>query len=354
MSQKKTNLLVLGVGGNVSQGILKAITRSSVNCHVIGGCIDSHAMGLYMCDQAVITPLATYPVFVKWLIETCNKYDIAGVMCGVWPVLNVKAENKTLIEESTNAKLIVSSYDKFKICGDKLLTAEWLKENGLNYPRSVDAQDENGIQQLVQDCQYPLFAKPRDGKGSQGIMKIKSAEDLAIVKQKTNFVIQEYLGDAASEYTAATFTDCSGLSRGCIIFRRQLLEGTTVSAEVVDSQIIREEVMAITSALKPMGPCNIQLRMDKERPVCFEINLRYSGTTPIRANLGFNDVEAGIRHYILGEQGSELPHVTRGVALRYWNEIYIDPDLLNECKESGELAVPTRAIQSLETFGRRA
>ncbi len=79
--------------------------------------------------------------------------------------------------------------------------------------------------------------------------------------------------------------------------RRDLLEGTTYRAEA-DFPEIRREAVRIAEALKPMGPSNIQLRMHGGRPVCFEINIRFSGTTPIRARLGFNDVEAALNHYV--------------------------------------------------------
>jgi len=350
--QKNLNLLVLGVGGNVSQGILKALAASSLQCNVIGGCVDARSMGLYVCDHAVVSPFATDPHFIDWLIETCRKHNVAGVLSGVEPVLNLLAEHKLDIERQTGAKLIVSPPDKLAICEDKLRTAEWLKDNGLNYPRSVDAKDESGVHRLVEECGYPLFAKPRDGKGSHGIMRIESPDDLAPVICHENYVIQEYLGDPANEFTAATFSDRDGKVRGCIVFQRQLLEGTTVSAQVVDVPEVRAEVMAISNALKPLGACNMQLRLANGRAVCFEINLRYSGTTPIRANLGFNDVEAGVRHYILGEPAYDLPHVTQGISLRFWNEIYISQEALDACDLNRELSGPCDAIERFERFGR--
>lgn len=175
-------------------------------------------MGLYVCDHAVISPFATDPNFIDWLIETCRKHKVEGVLSGVEPVLNVLAKHKKDIERRSGAKLIVSSPEKLATCDDKLRTAEWLKDNGLNYPRSVDAQDESRVSRLAEECGYPLFAKPRDGKGSHGIMSIQSPSDLASVIRRQNYVIQEYLGDLANEFTAATFTDRDGKVRGCIVF----------------------------------------------------------------------------------------------------------------------------------------
>ena len=51
------NVLVLGVGGNVSQGILKALAVSKLSCRVIGACIGSLSFGLYTVDQPIFRRL---------------------------------------------------------------------------------------------------------------------------------------------------------------------------------------------------------------------------------------------------------------------------------------------------------
>ena len=38
-----------------------------------------------------------------------------------------------------------------------------------------------------------------------------------------------------------------------------------------------DEAMRIAAALKPMGPCNVQMRIADGRAVCFEVNVRFSG-----------------------------------------------------------------------------
>jgi carbamoyl-phosphate synthase large subunit len=122
--------------------------------------------------------------------------------------------------------------------------------------------------------------------------------------------------------------------------RRTLLHGTTSVAEIGEFNEVRNEARKIAQALNPLGPSNIQLRVSNERPVCFEINIRFSGTTPIRAQFGFNDVEASIRHFLLGETDYVLPEITEGVALRYWNEAYIDLDAYGQLKKTGFLKNP--------------
>jgi carbamoyl-phosphate synthase large subunit len=125
------------------------------------------------------------------------------------------------------------------------------------------------------------------------------------------------------EYTAGCFSSSAGEVQGSIVMRRSLAAGTTVEAELGDFPEPRAEAVRIAEQLRPLGPCNVQLREHQGRPVCFEINVRFSGTTPIRAHYGFNEVEAALRQFVLGETAA-LPAITSGRAVRYWNEVYID------------------------------
>jgi carbamoyl-phosphate synthase large subunit len=72
------------------------------------------------------------------------------------------------------------------------------------------------------------------------------------------------------------------------------------------------------------------MRIHEGRPTCFELNVRFSGTTPIRAHLGFNEVDAALRHFVLGEPVPELPRVESGTALRFWDEVYVDDAAIAE------------------------
>jgi carbamoyl-phosphate synthase large subunit len=133
--------------------------------------------------------------------------------------------------------------------------------------------------------------------------------------------------------------------------RRELLEGTTYRAEVGLFPEVRAEAVRIAAALRPVGPCNVQLRVSDGRPVCFEVNVRFSGTTPLRARLGFNDVESCIRHYVLGEPAYDLPLVTQGVALRYWNELYPDLEASGQMVRSRYMADPKVHPLLIENYG---
>ena len=86
------------------------------------------------------------------------------------------------------------------------------------------------------------------------------------------------------------------------------------------------------TALAPFGPANFQFRIDRHGAVkVFEINARFSGTTPLRAKAGFNEVELCLRHLVGGEK-VEQPKVEQLVFLRHWSETVLRPEELLESK----------------------
>jgi carbamoyl-phosphate synthase large subunit len=90
------------------------------------------------------------------------------------------------------------------------------------------------------------------------------------------------------------------------------------------NQKIRDYCYTICKKFDSSGPLNIQLRLDeRDNPVCFEINLRFSGTTPIRAEFGFNDVHASINEYVLNYPVKDVLKFSFGYSLRFMNEMYV-------------------------------
>lgn len=352
MSDGRTlNVLVLAVGGNVSQGILKALHRSSLSCRVIGADISPQQFGLYTTDASYVGPWAHAENFISWLEERCNKESVDVVLTGAEAVLSILSQQKDFLEQNTGTQVIVSSPGVEAICADKLRTCEWLRGAGLPSPRFAASEDVKALRQLAGDLGYPLIAKPRIGGGARGIFVVENEDDLAYAGRKSGYVIQEMLGTSDEEYTAGCFCDRNGAVCGTIVMRRELLAGTTYRAYVVDAPEVREAAEAITRALRPLGPCNIQMRMTERGPVCFEMNPRFSGTTPMRAHFGFNEVEAAIRHYVLGEDRVSLPMVTTGTCLRYWNELYVNPEAEAALVQDHTLPDPHALPSVLETYG---
>jgi len=351
---RNLTVLVLGVGGTVSQGILKALDLMAPRPRVVGACVSHLSAGLYTTDRAYVSPYAADPDFPTWLEDICRREEVDAVLSGVEPVLDVLAAHVDELRERTGAIAVVSAPSCLTIGQDKLETACWLADQGLNAPRSADAGDTAEVDRLLDALGYPLIAKPRLGKAAQGVMEIRTDAELAYARQRPGYVVQESLGDPGGEYTVACFSDIDGQLRGTFSMHRELAEGTTYRARVGEYPEVTAEARRIAAALKPAGPANVQLRLVDGRPVCFEINVRFSGTAPIRARLGFNDVEAALRQFVLGEEAVDLPLITAGpVALRYWNELYVDPQAAGALERDGRLDDPAAHPLAIEDYGIR-
>jgi carbamoyl-phosphate synthase large subunit len=305
-----TGLLVLGVGSNVSQGIQKALAASPRDWRVVAGCIFPHSVGLQWADTAYVTPPAADPAFVPWVAETCEREGIVAVLSGVEEVLEALA--------GTDVPAIVATPEVLAIANDKLATADWLRSHGFPAPATVRADGD------VDSIGLPAVVKPVRGRGARGMAVVRDAAALDLYRGNAEYVVQEHLGDADHEYSVGAVCDRDGVLRGIMTVRRELLHGTTMLAEAGAYPEITDAAAAIVSALEPVGPCNVQLRLRDGEPVAFDINARFSGTTPMRVHLGFDEVDAVVAHLALGEPMPELVAPTSGLMVRYWNEEYPD------------------------------
>jgi carbamoyl-phosphate synthase large subunit len=361
------NVLVLAAGSNVTQSIQKALALATIPTRVVAACISRSSPGLYMADRAYISPLASAAAFIPWLLDVCQLERIDVVMSGSEQVLEGLAPHVSTLRERTGAVAIVSPPDVLLTGRDKLRTCRWLESSGLPVPRFADLGDADAVRSLVASCGFPLIAKPRFGKGSDGILTLESESDLRRVIAAEDLslrdvvhrpigghdlILQEHLGHEQDEYTVGCFCDCNGELQGTIVLRRTLEAGTTRTAQLGSFPEVRDAAAEIASALRPLGPCNVQLRLHNGQAVPFEINPRFSGTTSVRAQMGFNEVDAALRHFVLDEPVPPLKDAGSGVALRYWNELYVSPESFAEIARSGRLPDPRAQHPRIEDWGR--
>jgi carbamoyl-phosphate synthase large subunit len=121
--------------------------------------------------------------------------------------------------------------------------------------------------------------------------------------------------------------------------RRDLRDGNTYRAYPDAYPELNAAVQAMARALEPHGPVNFQFRLGLHGPTVFEINGRFSGTTPLRALAGFNEVEMALRHVLQGESLIQ-PEIQPVAILRHWSETVVPLAALDEVRAHGSLASP--------------
>ncbi|MDQ3621037.1 MAG: ATP-grasp domain-containing protein [Verrucomicrobiota bacterium] len=344
-------LLITGVGGPLGQALIKAARRSAVPCRVLGSDRVWLSIGLDWVDKAYVIPDSTHgEEYIRAIREICEAEKASLVLPGSDGELQVLSDHAATLQESTGAVVVASPPAVLRVAMDKWETCRFLEHAGLNFPRSAQLQDNDAVERLVQEFGFPLIAKPRRGSGSRGLYKLRTRADLEYLKSLPGeIILQEYLQPDEEEYTVAVYTLKEGGTVGSISFKRELLAGNTYRAWVSQNAAVQAEAEAVVEALRPSGPCNVQLRLTARGAVTFEINSRFSGTTAMRAHFGYNEVEMAIRDLVLGEPVPK-PIVKSGIAMRFWDESYFDPERLPGDRVQAAMAAPQTSGSSTTTM----
>jgi carbamoyl-phosphate synthase large subunit len=316
---------ITGTGSLIGQAIIKSINKSAnkADYKLIGFDYFVNTVGSFWCDENFLLPDLLKPgnedEWINKIVNVIETKNIRILFVGVDFELPIFAKHKNQIESVTNCKIIVSSENVINIGNDKYLTYLFLKENGLSHPLTY----------LPEECDFssltfPMIVKPRVGARSIGVYKVNSVTDLesAIAKVRDP-VIQELIGNDATEYTCGIIS-LNGTLQRSIALKRSLKEGNTFISEYkVDfPAVIYDYLEDIAKKLQPFGACNLQLRLDSDGiPKLFEINPRHSGTTFMRSLFGFKEVEF-IIDYLLNcvEQQFDM---REGTVVRYYDEFYM-------------------------------
>ncbi len=330
------NILVTGAGSLVGHGILRSLrTIQKQDFKIITGDPDHRSAGHWLGDGGVKIPLAKEDNYIAALQEVISQYEIDIIFIGTDPELMKIAKAKL------TTAVVVSSPEVIAIGEDKWLTVEFLRMHGFPFPDSALSENRIDALRLLERHGFPLFAKPRIGARSVGVKKIETREELENILLQPNYIIQEYLPGEAGEFTAGTMTYANNCY-SCVIFKRDLKDGNTYRAYLFKNKDHEKFITQVSEKLMGVyGPLNFQYRLKNGKPVIFEINSRYSGTTPLRTAVGVNEIEMALEYFKEGKINSRTTLLSGVAILRTWSDIIVPMEQLEEFREVGQLIKPS-------------
>ena len=317
-------VLVTGAGALLGQGIIRALKLSSLNPRIVAVDPSPLAAGLYWSDSAHLVPMASSPSYLDRLGEILASEKPDAVLVGTDVELSVLARSRSDLRGRFGVEVLVSRPEAVSIADDKWLTSEFLRKAGLGYVPSCLAGSHP---EFAAEFGFPLVVKPRVGARSVGMAIVHDRNELErALDGRSGVVIQKLVGRDDTEYTAGTLT-FSGTCAASIVMRRDLRDGNTYRAYSDSYPELNRQMRIVAERLDAYGPANFQFRLEDGQARIFEINCRFSGTTPLRAQAGFNEVEMALRHVLRGEPVVQ-PKVRPLVLLRHWEETVIEPNRL--------------------------
>jgi len=343
----KIRVMVTGVGGGGNgEQLLKALKLAETPYHLIGADITPLSKGLYMADERVILPPAVDPDYISILTDACKKNCVQVLFTGSEPEL----KRISGFQDEFRAEgifLPMNSKSVIDLCLDKSKTMSFLKENGFYFPQTWTIRNSEDLQSV--DL-FPLVLKPSvGGGGSANSFIAQDKKELELfgcwmLNIYSEFIVQQYIGDADSEYTAGVLCDMEGNLINSIAVKRNILsalsnrlkirsrytgEMLVLSNGITQGEIgrfpeVTSQCEEIALKLGARSAINIQLRFVDGKAYVFEINPRYSGTSSFRAMVGYNEPDLMIRKYLLNEEIEPHFAYKEGTILRGLDEIFLE------------------------------
>jgi len=322
MNKEKNKIIVLitGVGSELAFSVINALKISSLNYHLIGTDIYPEVVGKYWCHTFYqVPPVRDEQKYLTELKNIIKKEGVSILIPTVDQEFEILSKHKNDFHENLNCHVLINDWEELNRFNDKWSSYEWYVEHNIPTPKSFLIDEAKDLTKL--NLEYPMIIKPREGGGSRSIFKINSLQDiLKYISIVPKPLLQEYLFPDNEEYTAGTFrTEANEIYT--IILKRTLKFGMTNTAEVVFNKTLDAFAKDVILKTNLIGSNNIQFRVTKDGPKVLEINPRFSGTTGIRANFGFNDVEMWINQ-VLSNGEIPQPKIKEGFVLRYMQEQY--------------------------------
>jgi carbamoyl-phosphate synthase large subunit len=318
------NVAVTAVGGIVGQGIIKSLQDTEYDVVAIDS--EALAAGLYAARRSYLGLYAKDKEFINRIVEICKKENCKILFPGMDAELAPLSDHVSLLK-ANDIYPVVSRPEVIKICGNKMLTSNFLKRNDFPYPKTFE------LRGYAFELDFPVILKPKKGEGSAGVFLVDNKKQFDMISKSldaSSYVVQEYI--EGNEYTCGTVT-LENKCIGVISMRRQLRAGDTYKAFVVKNNALEESVKDMITTLKPFGACNIQLRIRDDVPFVFEINARCSGATPARTLAGFNEPKM-ICDFISKGVNDPKFSIREVAILRYWSELVVSYNSINEMRNN--------------------
>lgn len=332
MISKGVRVLITAIGGGGhGEQILKALRLSNDGRYTIFGAdANPRSPQFALVDQAITLPLASDPCYLEVLLDLIDRNGIQALFHGCEPELRLFSRHRDALAQR-GVFLPINPPEVIDLCMDKAATNRTLAELGYQCPRYFSLNSRDDIEQV--DF-YPVVVKPSVGGGGSANVYVAQdrtellglADYLGLDRHVSQFVVQEYVGTPEDEFTVGVLHDLDGQYLNSIAVRRALSGQMNVrmsvpnrtgrarlgSRLVISSGIsqgfvgrfpsVTSQCTEIARAIGSRGPINIQCRLVNGKVLVFEINPRFSGTTSIRAMMGYNEPDALLRRHVFGER----------------------------------------------------
>lgn len=352
----KIPIMITGVGGGGhGEQILKALRMSDMGYKIVGCDMSPYSKGLKEVDYSYVVPSANAPGYLDSILEICKKHKVRALFHGSEPELLVMSKYRDIIQRE-NIFFPINPKNVIDICMNKFKTFQFLNTHGFTHPKTALLKN---AADLYKWSEFPAILKPSIGGGGSAHTFIvqdrwESRALFTYIKKlgvSPEIIIQAYKGTPETEFTVGVLFDMDGNFINSIAVKRDLRSslscriripnrtgskqfGPNLSVSTGVSQGRIGRYAAITTpcerlgrALGAKGTLNVQCRSHNGKVYVFEINPRFSGTTSMRAMVGYNEPDILVKKHVLGQKIKARFKYKSGVIVRGLCETFFNGKL---------------------------
>jgi len=316
--------MVTAAGAGPGVSVVKAIRRlSRPGTFVLAVDMSEHAAGLYLADRGELVPSASAPGFVDAILGLCRKHDIAMII----PIFDSETPVFAAYRDRFAAEgvhVAMNSAECIAASNDKRRSHEVCARAGIRQPdRFNELQD-------VPAGAWPIIGKPVAGIGAKGIVVLDGPGRPGPAHDPGEaYLWQRFI--RGREYSIDTW-GIAGSDRFVAVprWRRQVRAGQIVNGVTVGDPDLFAFAVRVCAAFGVTDTSCLQvIRADGDGELYFvELNPRYGTgiSLSIAAGVPFPLLQwlaAFEPDAITSEMLSFRPGIEM---LRYWEEIYREPD----------------------------
>ena len=308
-------ILVTAIGSMSAECVIRSLKKTN---HYIFGC-DIYPKDWHyetrLCDAFAKAPYSTNEIeYIGFLLEICRKNDINFIVPLTDLEIDIINRNRSNFEKEgiilcmqkdTVLKIVRNKYNLF--CRF---------ENDANVPSIKTFL----LSEFTNEFPFPCIVKPINGRSSEGLIKNATLTQIATIKEKSKFIVQEQLtGDIF------TIDVCRNAeSRDCIVIPRQELlrtkNGAGLTVRICDEKNLTELVRYICDELDINGCINMEFILCDGNYYLIDINPRFSAGVAFSSIAGY-DMPNNHLNCFLGKRIAPQPTINEMILIKKYQEV---------------------------------
>jgi carbamoyl-phosphate synthase large subunit len=279
------------------------------------------APALYVADRHFLVSPSAAPHFIEEIAQLCQREQVNLIVPTRDEELLRFAEARSSLEQY-GLRVMVPAAETVRLCQDKLAFVAFCRTHKFGTPCTYQADQWRG-------AQFPLFVKPRFGKGSRGARLVRDESELRNATNNEEWLIQEFID--GPEYTVDLLADFNSRVLSVVPRLRQVvIAGESYVSRTVNEPELINESARLARKLSLVGHNTIQCFWDGKQAKFVEVNPRFGGGAALGIAAGM-DTPAMLLRLADGETPPEGFGKFEAdlVMLRFTDDLFLNARVLN-------------------------